>query len=167
MAGCCCRVLLPHLSPVVIDRINQADDAVVIAAHPRATRVAMGSAGVCRPGCTAGTDVSWGICLSQVGRWWCGLTVRRFFCDHVDCSAGTFVEQMPGLTERCHLSQYLAHFGLTVWRGLIELSGVVDRLPPSLSQLTGLQGRRANAARTSTTPKSTTRLRHVIRPFTT
>ncbi len=30
----------------------------------------------------------------------------------------------------CHLSQYLAHFGLTIWRSLIELSGVVDRLPP-------------------------------------
>jgi transposase len=28
------------------------------------------------------------------------LTVRRYFCDHVDCSAGTFVEQVPGLTER-------------------------------------------------------------------
>ena len=28
------------------------------------------------------------------------MTVRRFFCDHVDCSACTFVEQMPGLTER-------------------------------------------------------------------
>ena len=27
------------------------------------------------------------------------LTVRRFFCDHVDCSACTFVEQVPGLTE--------------------------------------------------------------------
>src|SRR5664279_3063780 len=25
------------------------------------------------------------------------LAVRRFFCDHVDCSAGTFVEQVPGL----------------------------------------------------------------------
>ena len=29
----------------------------------------------------------------------------------------------------CHLSQYLAHFGLAIWRSLIELSGVVDRLP--------------------------------------
>ena len=28
------------------------------------------------------------------------LTVRRFFCDHVDCSACTFAEQVPGLTER-------------------------------------------------------------------
>ena len=27
------------------------------------------------------------------------LTVRRFFCDHLDCSTGTFVEQVPGLTE--------------------------------------------------------------------
>ena len=27
------------------------------------------------------------------------LTVRRFFCDHIDCSAGTFVEQVSGLTE--------------------------------------------------------------------
>lgn len=28
------------------------------------------------------------------------LTVRRFFCDHPDCSTRTFVEQLPGLTER-------------------------------------------------------------------
>jgi hypothetical protein len=27
------------------------------------------------------------------------LTVRRFFCDHVDCSACTFVEQVPGFAE--------------------------------------------------------------------
>src|SRR5664280_156970 len=33
---CCCRVLLPHLSPVVIDNIDCVDGAVVIAAHPRA-----------------------------------------------------------------------------------------------------------------------------------
>ncbi len=28
------------------------------------------------------------------------LRVRRFFCDHGDCSVGTFVEQVPGLTHR-------------------------------------------------------------------
>jgi len=28
------------------------------------------------------------------------LTVRRFFCDRVGCSTGTFVEQVPGLTQR-------------------------------------------------------------------
>jgi transposase len=27
------------------------------------------------------------------------LTVRRFFCEHIDCSTCTFVEQVPGLTE--------------------------------------------------------------------
>jgi hypothetical protein len=25
--------------------------------------------------------------------------VRRFFCDRVDCSTGTFVEQVSGLTD--------------------------------------------------------------------
>jgi hypothetical protein len=28
------------------------------------------------------------------------LTVRRFFCDHIDCRAVTFVEQVTGLTDR-------------------------------------------------------------------
>ena len=36
MAGCCCRVLLPHLSAVLIDGIDCIDGTVVIAAHPRA-----------------------------------------------------------------------------------------------------------------------------------
>ena len=96
----CCRVLLPHLSPVVIDGIDCADDAVVVAAHGR-------SRGSRCPGCgrvstrvhsryqrrVADLPVSG----RPVVLW---LTVRRFFCDHVDCSAGTFVEQVPGLTER-------------------------------------------------------------------
>lgn len=38
---CCCRVLLPHLSPVVIDSIDCIDGTVVIAAHPRARGVAL------------------------------------------------------------------------------------------------------------------------------
>ena len=32
---CCCRVLLPHLSPVVIDLMDLFDNVVVITAHPR------------------------------------------------------------------------------------------------------------------------------------
>ena len=28
------------------------------------------------------------------------LRVRRFFCDHDNCPAGTFAEQIPGLTSR-------------------------------------------------------------------
>ncbi len=33
---CCCRVLLPSLSPVIIDSIAGVSGGVVIAAHPRA-----------------------------------------------------------------------------------------------------------------------------------
>ena len=100
MAGCCCRVLLPHLSPVVIDGIDCIDGTVVIAVHPRAR----GSR--CRRCGRVSTRVHSRYRrhladLPAAGRpvvvW---LTVRRFFCDDVDCSAGTFVEQVPGLTER-------------------------------------------------------------------
>ena len=65
----------------------------------------------------------------------------------------------------CHLSQYLAHFGLTTWRSLIELSGVVDLLPPCCRSSRACMAAERNAARTSITPKSATRLRHIIRLF--
>src|SRR6478752_5097551 len=96
----CCRVLLPHLSPVVIDGIDLADDAVVVAAHGRSR----GSR--CRGCSQVSTRVNSRYQrrvadLPAAGRpvVLC-LTVRRFFCDHVDCPAGTFVEQVPGVTER-------------------------------------------------------------------
>src|SRR5664279_299160 len=97
---CCCRVLLPHLSPVVIDRIDEVDGVVVIAAHP----LARGSR--CRRCGRASTRVHSRdrrrlADLPVSGRpVEVELTVRRFFCDHIDCSAGTFVEQVSGLTER-------------------------------------------------------------------
>jgi len=91
-------VLLPQLSPVVIDRVDRVDGVVVIAAHPRAR----GS--LCRRLCRRCGRVSTRVHsryrrhladLPVSGRpvavW---LTVRRFFCDHVDCSACTFVEQV-------------------------------------------------------------------------
>jgi transposase len=93
-------VLLPHLSPVVIDHIECIDGTVVIAAHPRAR----GSR--CRRCGRVSTRVhsryrrqlaDLPVGGRPVAVW---LTVRRFFCDHVDCSACTFVEQVPGLTER-------------------------------------------------------------------
>jgi len=98
---CCCRVLLPHLSPVVIDDIDCVG-AVVIAAHPpaRGSPCRTGGAGGCRPGCISRYRRHLAD-LPVAGRpvlvW---LPVRRFFCDHVDCSACTFVEQIPGLAER-------------------------------------------------------------------
>jgi len=84
---CCCRVLFPHLSPVVIDRIDRVDGAVVIAAHPRAR----GSR--CRRCGRVSTRVHSRYRrhladLPAAGRpvvvW---LTVRRFFCGDVDCNA--------------------------------------------------------------------------------
>lgn len=99
---CCCQVLLPHLSPVVIDGIDRVDGTVVITAHPRArgSRWPAMQSGVGAGCCTDATDGIWRICRPRGGRSrWCCL-VRRFFRVHVDCSACTFVEQVPGLTER-------------------------------------------------------------------
>ena len=97
---CCCRVLLPHLSPVVIDRIDQTDDAVVIAAHPRARGSRCHRCG--RVSTRVHSRYRRHLADLPVSGWpvvvW--LTVRRFFCDHVDCTTHTFVEQVPGLTER-------------------------------------------------------------------
>jgi len=110
---CCCRVLFPQLSPVVIDRIDRVDGAVVIAAHPRAR----GSR--CRRCGRMSTRVHSRYRrhladLPAAGRpvevW---LTVRRFFCDHVDCSACTFVEQVPGLT--CRLPRSMALIRHAIW----------------------------------------------------
>ncbi len=97
---CCCRVLLPQLSPVVIDCIDRADDAVVIAAHPRARGSRCRRCGRVSRRVHSRYRRRLGdlpVAGRPVAVW---LTVRRFFCDHVDCSACTFVEQVPGLTER-------------------------------------------------------------------
>ncbi|HEY7815960.1 MAG TPA: ISL3 family transposase [Nakamurella sp.] len=84
---------------MVIDRVDEVDGTVVVAAHPRAR----GSR--CRRCNRVSTRVH-----SRYRRHLADLpvsgrpaevmlTVRRFFCDHIDCSACTFVEQVPGLTE--------------------------------------------------------------------
>jgi Transposase/zinc-finger of transposase IS204/IS1001/IS1096/IS1165 len=85
---------------VVIDWVDRVDGVMVIGAHPRAR----GSR--CRRCGRVSTRVhsryrrhlaDLPVSGRPVAVW---LTVRRFFCDHVDCSACTFVEQVPGLTER-------------------------------------------------------------------
>jgi len=93
-------VLLPQLSPVVIDQVDWFDGVVVIAAHPRARgsrcrRCGRVSARV--HSCYRRHLADLPVAGRPVAVW---LTVRRFFCDHVDCSACTFVEQRPGLAER-------------------------------------------------------------------
>ena len=58
------------------------------------------------------------------------LTVRRFFCDHVDCSACTF-EQVPGLTER-HARRSIGLQGALAAIGLALAGRAGSRLAASL-----------------------------------
>src|SRR6266498_114701 len=59
------------------------------------------TAGIPPPECTAATSAGWPTRPRAVGGW-CSVLggVRRFFCDHPDCQARTFTEQLPGLTSR-------------------------------------------------------------------
>jgi hypothetical protein len=97
---------------VVIDQVDWIDGVVVIAAHPRAR----GSR--CHR-CVCGRPVA------------VRLTVRRFFCDHVDCSACTFVEQVPGLTER-HARRSVGLKGALVAVGLALAGRAGSRLAAKL-----------------------------------
>ena len=98
---------------MVIDRVDRVDGTVVIAAHPRAR----GSR--CRRCGRVSTRVHSRYrrhladlpAASRPVEVW--LTVRRFFCDHVDCSACTFVEQVPGLT--CRLPRSMALIRHAIW----------------------------------------------------
>jgi transposase len=88
------------LSPVVIGNIEWVGDAVVVAARPRSRGSRCGRCG--RVSTRVHSRYRRRVAdLPVAGRpvvlW---LTVRRFFCDHVDCRARTFVEQVPDLTER-------------------------------------------------------------------
>jgi len=96
----CYRVLLPQLSPVVVDEICRVEGTVRIYAHPR------GRAARCiRCGRVSRrvhsryrrrlADLPF---AGQSTVLW--LRVRRFFCDQDACKTGTFVEQVPGLTQR-------------------------------------------------------------------
>ncbi|HZM66874.1 MAG TPA: ISL3 family transposase, partial [Nakamurella sp.] len=128
---CCCRVLLPHLSPVVIDRIDQAGGVVVIDAHPRARGSRCHRCG--RVSTRVHSRYRRHLAdLPVSGRpvvvW---LTVRRFFCDHVDCSACTFVEQVPGLTER-HARRSVGLKGALVAVGLALAGRAGSRLAATL-----------------------------------
>jgi len=96
----CCRVLLPQLSPVVVDDICRVDGGVRVSAHPRAraarcSRCAHVSRRVHSHYRRRLADLP---VAGQPTMLW--LTVRRFFCDQDDCCTATFVEQVPGLTQR-------------------------------------------------------------------
>jgi transposase len=84
---------------VLIDWVDEVDGAVVVAAHPRARGARCWRCGRVSTRVhsryrrhLANLPVS-GRPVEVI------LMVRRFFCDHIDCSTCTFVEQVPGLTE--------------------------------------------------------------------
>ena len=58
------------------------------------------------------------------------LTVRRFFCDHVDCSVCTFVERVPGLTEH-HARRSVGLHGALAAIGLALAGRAGSRLAAS------------------------------------
>ena len=96
----CCRVLLPQLSPVVVDDVCRVEGVVRISAHPRARAARCSRCGRVSRRVHSSyhrrlADLP--VAGQQTALW---LRVRRFFCDRVDCRTGTFVEQVPGLTER-------------------------------------------------------------------
>ena len=97
---CCCRVLLPQLSPLIVEDIWRVDGVVTIAAHPRARGARCGRCGRVSTRVHSSyhrhlADLPVAGQPTQVM-----LRVRRFFCDQGDCPAGTFVEQVKGLTAR-------------------------------------------------------------------
>ena len=97
---CCCRVLLPHLSPLVVEDIWRVDGVVVFAAHPRARGARCGRCGRVSTRVHSSyhrrlADLPVAGQPTEVR-----LRVRRFFCDQQDCRVGTFVEQIHGLTAR-------------------------------------------------------------------
>jgi transposase len=119
------------LSPVVIGSIDWVGDAVVVAARPRGRGSRCGRCG--RVSTRVHSRYRRRVAdLPVSGRpvvlW---LTVRRFFCDHVDCSACTVVEQVPGLTEH-HARRSVGLQGALAVIGLALAGRAGSRLAASL-----------------------------------
>ena len=131
MAGCCCRVLLAHLSPVVIDGIDCIDGTVVIAAEEPADRQPHHH----RPTCDGQIRQMTPVPAVHPGRHPpappAPRAPRSWMRDHVDCSAGTFVEQVPGLTER-HARRSVGLKGALVAVGLALAGRAGSRLAATL-----------------------------------
>ena len=84
----------------MIEDLCRVDGVLVIAAHPRARGARCGRCG--RVSTRVHSSYQRRLADLPVAGYptELRLRVRRFFCDQNDCSAGTFVEQVPGLTER-------------------------------------------------------------------
>lgn len=112
----CCRVLLPHLSPVVIGSIGRVDDSLVVAAHGR----------------------SGGSCCHRCGRVSTRVRsrVNGFCCDrHNDDEVPVTTAGWPDTIVRFALrSQRRCRYGLTPARDILDLTiALTAEAFPSLS----------------------------------
>jgi transposase len=93
-------MLLPHLSGVVIDRVELAEAYVSIWVSPRADSAVCSSCSRWSKRVHSRYDRR--LVDAAVGgrRMAIRLRARRFFCDHSGCQVRTFSEQIEGLTSR-------------------------------------------------------------------
>jgi transposase len=84
----------------VVERVQQVEQGVQIWAHGRASTAACPHCG--RASARVHSRYQRRLADAAVGgrRVVIRLGMRRFFCDHTDCRARTFTEQIPGLTTR-------------------------------------------------------------------
>jgi transposase len=94
------QVLLPHLAGVVIEQAEARPGCLRLWAHPRADRAACPRCG--RASGRVHSRYERHLADAAIGGRPVMITVRvrRFFCDHRDCPAATFAEQVDGLTSR-------------------------------------------------------------------
>jgi transposase len=134
------RVLLPHLTDVVIDRVDEVGGLVRIWARPRADRASCRCCGTGSLRVHSRYERRLADAAVAGRRVEIRLQVRRFFCDEALCSARTFAEQIPGLTARHArrsplLRRMLESIGLALaGRAGARLAGALG-LPTSRSAL--------------------------------
>ncbi|MCD2135670.1 MULTISPECIES: transposase family protein [Rhodococcus] len=93
------KILLPHLADVVVSGVRRIGSTIRIAAESRGER------GRC-PRCGGKSTRTHSRYRRQLSDTATGghpvviyIKVRRFFCDTIDCTAQTFAEQIPNLTQ--------------------------------------------------------------------
>ncbi len=135
-------MLLPQLSGVVIERVEQIGPAVWIGARSRASQVACPGCG--RLSARVHSRYERRVADAAVAgrRVVIRLRVRRLFCDDTTCQTATFTEQVAGLTVRYGRRTVLL-------RGMLESIGLAlaGRAGSRLAALLGLSAGRSTMLR--------------------
>jgi transposase len=117
-AGCLAG-LLPHLDGLLVERVTSAGaGAVVIEARCGSAGAACPICGIWSSRVHSGYARSVADCPAGGRPVLIRLRVRRFFCGNPGCAAGTFAEQVDGLTGR-YLRRSLPLLGLLAQIGLV------------------------------------------------